>query len=80
MAKYIAPEQPKAMQFFDIVCLVVAIFAALWLPLKMGWAGSIALGAWMLFDWFKTDSAYSEEVLTSSREGEIEAVQEKHKV
>jgi len=53
----------------------------MWVTLSyLCWAGSIALGAWMLFDWFKTDSAYSEEVLTSSREGEIEAVQEKHKV
>lgn len=40
MAKYAPPEQPKAMQFFDIVCLVVAIFVALWLPLRMGWAGA----------------------------------------
>ena len=40
MAKYIAPEQPKAMQFFDIVCLVGAIFLALWFPLWMGWAGA----------------------------------------
>jgi hypothetical protein len=40
MAKYTPPEQPKTMQFFDIVCLVVAIFAALWLPLRMGWAGA----------------------------------------
>ncbi len=44
------------------------------------WAGSAALAAWMLFDWFKTDSSYSEEMLTSSREGEIEATQEKHKL
>jgi hypothetical protein len=28
------------MQVFDIVFLVVAIFAALWLPLKAGWAGA----------------------------------------
>lgn len=44
------------------------------------WAVSIALAAWMLFDWYKTDMSYSEETLTSSREGEIEAVAEKHKV
>ena len=44
------------------------------------WAGSAVLAAWMLFDWLKTDNAYSEEMLTSSREGEIEAVSEKHKV
>jgi hypothetical protein len=40
MAKYIPPEQPKGMQIFDIVFLIVAIFAALWLPLKAGWAGA----------------------------------------
>jgi len=34
----------------------------------------------MLWDWYKTDSEYSEEVLTSSREGEIEAVSEKHQL
>ena len=40
MAKYTPPEQSKAMQFVDIVFLLVAIFAALWLPLKMGFAGA----------------------------------------
>lgn len=40
MAKYIPPEQPKSMQVFDIVFLIVAILAALWLPLKAGWAGA----------------------------------------
>lgn len=40
MAKYRPPEQPKGMQIFDIVFLIVAIFAALWLPLKAGWAGA----------------------------------------
>ncbi|MGE3831890.1 MAG: hypothetical protein AB7F76_12920 [Parvibaculaceae bacterium] len=44
------------------------------------WAISAVLVAWMLYDWFKTDSAYGEQELTSSREGEIEAVSEKHKV
>jgi hypothetical protein len=53
----------------------------MWITLSyLCWAGSIVLAAWMLLDWFKTDSAYGEDVLTSSREGEIEAVQEKHKV
>jgi hypothetical protein len=36
------------------------------------WALSAIFGLWMLFDMLKTDSAYSEDVLTSSREGEIE--------
>jgi hypothetical protein len=40
MAKYTPPEQPKVMQFVDIIFLVVAIFVALWLPLKAGWAGA----------------------------------------
>jgi predicted PurR-regulated permease PerM len=39
MAKYNAPEQSKFMQFFDIAFVVVAIFLALWLPLKAGWTG-----------------------------------------
>src|SRR5262245_15742256 len=40
MARYQPPEQSKAMQVVDIAFLVVAIFVALWLPLKMGWAGA----------------------------------------
>ena len=47
---------------------------------NIGWALSAVLAVWMIYDWYKVDSAYSEETLTSSREGEIEAVQEKHKV
>jgi hypothetical protein len=39
MAKYTPPEQPRLLQWFDIVCLVGAIFLALWFPLYMGWAG-----------------------------------------
>jgi len=39
MAKYIPPEQPKAMQWVDIIFVVAAIFLALWLPLQSGWAG-----------------------------------------
>jgi hypothetical protein len=45
-----------------------------------GWVLSAALLLWMLYDWFRVDTYFSEELLTSSREGEIEAVQEKHKV
>ena len=53
----------------------------MWFTLSyIAWAISAALVLWMAYDWFKTDTAYSEEQLTSSREGEIEAVQEKHKV
>jgi hypothetical protein len=47
---------------------------------NIGWAVSAALILWMLYDWFRTDTSYSEETLTSSREGEIEAVQEQHRV
>jgi hypothetical protein len=39
MAKYTPPQQPAIMQWFDIACLVGAIFLALWFPLYMGWAG-----------------------------------------
>jgi hypothetical protein len=44
------------------------------------WAASAALVLWMVADWYKTDTTYSEEVLTSSREGEIEAETEQHKI
>jgi hypothetical protein len=36
------------------------------------WALSVLLGLWMLFDMIKTNRAYDEELLTSSREGEID--------
>jgi len=53
----------------------------MWITLaNIGWAVAAVLALWMVYDWYKTDSSYSEETLTSSREGEIEAVQEKHKV
>jgi hypothetical protein len=39
MAKYTPPEQSREMQWVDIVFLIAAIFLALWLPLKAGWAG-----------------------------------------
>jgi hypothetical protein len=45
---------------------------------NIGWIISAALAAWMIYDWLSTDSKYSEQALTSSREGEIEAVAEKH--
>lgn len=40
MAKYVPPEQDKALQFVDVIFLLVAIFVALWLPLKLGLAGA----------------------------------------
>jgi hypothetical protein len=44
------------------------------------WAASAVFGLYMVVDWLKVDSTYSEDVLTSSREGELEAMTEKHKV
>ncbi len=42
-------------------------------PLELAaWAISAILGLWMLIDLIRTNSAYSEDVLMSSREGEIE--------
>ena len=44
------------------------------------WGLAALLGLHMVFDWFKTDTTYSEDVLTSSREGELEAMtEESHK-
>jgi hypothetical protein len=40
MSRYTPPVQGKAAQVFDIAFVVVAIFVALWLPLKMGLAGA----------------------------------------
>lgn len=34
----------------------------------------------ILIDWLTTDSRYSEDVLTSSREGELEAMAEERKI
>lgn len=36
------------------------------------WALSAILGLWMLLDMIKTNRAYNEELLTSSKEGEID--------
>jgi len=40
------------------------------------WLLSGLFGLYMLVDWIRTDTSYSEEVLTSSREGELEAMTE----
>jgi hypothetical protein len=40
MARYTPPVQSKAGQIFDIAFVVVAIFVALWLPLRLGLAGA----------------------------------------
>ena len=39
---------------------------------------SAVFGLFIVIDWLRTDSTYSEEVLTSSREGELEALTEEH--
>lgn len=44
------------------------------------WAASFLLGLYMIVDWFRIDTTYSEDVLTSSREGEIEAMTEEHRI
>lgn len=52
-----------------------------WFALEWAaWIISAILVLWMLIDWIRTDSQYAEDVLSSSREGEIEAVSEKHEV
>lgn len=53
----------------------------MWVALSYAfWVISVVLGLWMLYDWFKIDTTYSEETLTSSREGELEAVSEEHRI
>ena len=42
------------------------------------WAVSFVLFAWMLMDFTRVNRDYSEDILTSSREGEIEAISERH--
>lgn len=46
----------------------------------VAWALSAVLGLYIVVDWIRVDSTYSEEELTSSREGEIEAMTEEHKL
>ena len=50
---------------------------ATWNIIEYGaWALSALFGVLMIADWIKTDTTYSEDVLTSSREGELEAMSE----
>lgn len=44
------------------------------------WGLAAVFGLYIVIDWLRTDSTYPEEVLTSSREGEIEAMTEEHRV
>jgi len=42
------------------------------------WIASGLFALFIIIDWMRTDSSYSEEFLTSSREGELEALTEEH--
>lgn len=42
------------------------------------WGLSAVFGLYIVIDWLRTDATYPEEVLTSSREGELEAMTEQH--
>jgi len=44
------------------------------------WALSAVFAVLIVTDWIRTDSSYSEEVLNSSREGELEAMTEEHRL
>ncbi len=44
------------------------------------WALSALFAVLIVIDWIRTDSTYDEEVLTSSREGELEAMAEEHRL
>ncbi|GLS31152.1 hypothetical protein SAMN04488498_12459 [Mesorhizobium albiziae] len=44
------------------------------------WALSVLFAALMLVDLARVDSTYDNDLLTSSREGEIEATQERHQI
>ncbi|MBL9046342.1 MAG: hypothetical protein JNK34_03390 [Tabrizicola sp.] len=52
----------------------------MWQIIEMAaWGLSALFALHMLWDWYSTDTSYSEDVLTSSREGEIEAMTEEQK-
>ena len=44
------------------------------------WALSVLFGAYMLIDLARINSTYDNDLLTSSREGEIELTQERHQI
>lgn len=44
------------------------------------WIGAAGFAAFIIMDWIKTDSTYSDEVLMSSREGELESMTEEHEL
>lgn len=53
----------------------------IWNYMEYGaWILSAIFGIYIVAEWIRIDSTYSEEVLTSSREGELEAMTEKHQI
>jgi hypothetical protein len=53
----------------------------IWNYMEYGaWILSAIFALYILVDWFRIDTTYSEDVLTSSREGELEAMTEKHQI
>lgn len=46
----------------------------------VAWALSALFGALMLIDLIRVDTTYDNDLLTSSREGEIEATAERHTI
>ena len=44
----------------------------------VAWGLSLMFGALMIIDLIRTNSTYDNDLLTSSREGEIEATAERH--
>ncbi|WP_342643379.1 hypothetical protein [Rhodoligotrophos ferricapiens] len=44
------------------------------------WLLSAGFAAMLVYDMVKVDSTYDNELLTSSREGELEAAQERHEI
>jgi hypothetical protein len=54
---------------------------AIWTLLEYAaWALSALFAVLIVIDWFRTDTTYSEDVLTSSREGELEAMTEERRL
>ena len=52
----------------------------LWTLMELAaWALSALFAALIVIDWIRTDTSYSEDVLTSSREGELEAMTEERR-
>lgn len=46
----------------------------------LAWLLSAVFAAVLVYDLFRVDSTYSNDLLTSSREGEIELTQERHEI